>query len=69
MILFCVVLESHATCYMPSFVEIGPLVLEKNTFEGFLPYMGMTAILVSDLGFFYTDSPSLLTLHIKFGFD
>ena len=30
---------------MPSFVEIGPLVLEKKIFEGFLPYMGMAAIL------------------------
>ena len=27
------------------FMEIGPLVLEK-IFEGFLPYMGVTAILV-----------------------
>ena len=27
------------------FVEIGPLVIEK-IFEGFLPYMGMAAILV-----------------------
>ena len=33
-------------CYIPSFVEIGPPVLEKKIFEGFLPYMGMTAILV-----------------------
>ena len=31
---------------MSSFVEIGPLVLEKKIFEGFLPYMGMAAILV-----------------------
>ena len=31
--------------YMPSFLEIGPPVLEK-IFEGFLPYMGVTAILV-----------------------
>ena len=31
--------------YMPSFVEIGLPVLEK-TFEGFLPYMGVAAILV-----------------------
>ena len=28
------------------FVKIGPLVLEKKIFEGFLPYMGMAAILV-----------------------
>ena len=31
---------------MPSFVEISPRVLEKKIFEGFLPYMGMAAILV-----------------------
>ena len=30
---------------VPSFVEIGPSVPEKN-FEGFLPYMGVAAILV-----------------------
>ena len=30
---------------MPSFVKIGPQVLEK-IFEGFLPYMGVAAILV-----------------------
>ena len=32
-------------CYIPRFVEIGPLVPEK-IFEGFLPYMGVVAILV-----------------------
>ena len=31
---------------MPSFVKIGPLVLEKKIFEGFLPYMGLAATLV-----------------------
>ena len=31
---------------MPSFVEIGPPVLEKKIFDGFLLYMGMAAILV-----------------------
>ena len=31
--------------YIPSFVKIGPPVLEK-IFEGFLPYMGMAAILI-----------------------
>ena len=30
---------------MPSLVEIGPPVLEK-IFDGFIPYMGMAAILV-----------------------
>ena len=33
-------------CYIPSFVEIGQPVPEKKIFEGFLPYMGMVAILV-----------------------
>ena len=33
-------------CYIPSFVKIGRPVLEKKIFEGFLPYMGMAAILV-----------------------
>ena len=33
-------------CYIPSFVKIGPPVLEKKIFEGFLPYMCMAAILV-----------------------
>ena len=32
-------------CFMQSFVENGPQVLEK-IFEGFLPYMGMTFIFV-----------------------
>ena len=27
-------------------IEISPPVLEKNIFEGFLPYMGVAAILV-----------------------
>ena len=31
---------------MPSFIEINLLVLEKKIFEGFLPYMGIAAILV-----------------------
>ena len=33
-------------CYIPSHKVIGPLVLEKKIFEGFLPYMGVAAILV-----------------------
>ena len=33
-------------CYIPSFVEIGLLVPEKEIFKGFLPYVGMAAILV-----------------------
>ena len=31
---------------MPSFFEIEPPDSEKKIFEGFLPYMGMAAILV-----------------------
>ena len=33
-------------CYIPSFVEICLPVPEKKIFKGFLPYMGMTAIMV-----------------------
>ena len=33
-------------CYILSFMQIGPAVPEKKIFEGFLPYMGMVAILV-----------------------
>ena len=33
-------------CYIPSFVKIGLPVLEKKSFEGFLPFMGVAAILV-----------------------
>ena len=32
--------------YIPSLVEIGLPVPVKKIFEGFLPYMGMAAILV-----------------------
>ena len=32
--------------YIPSFVEISPPVPKKKIFEGFLPYMGVAAILV-----------------------
>ena len=31
---------------IPSYVEIGLPVPEKKIFEGFLPYMGLAAILV-----------------------
>ena len=33
-------------CYIPSFVEIGLPVPEKKIFKGFLPYVGMVAIVV-----------------------
>ena len=39
-------------CYIPSFVEIGLPFLEKKIFEGFLPYMGMAAILVMSPGLY-----------------
>ena len=57
---------------MPSFFAIGPPVPEKM-FEGFLPYMGMATILSwsCDLAYIYIfiDTPILLMLQIKFGFD
>ena len=37
--------RSHQ-CYIQSFVKIGPPVPERKIFEGFLPYMGVAAILV-----------------------
>ena len=37
--------RSHR-CDIPCFVEISPPVPERKIFEGFLPYMGMAAILV-----------------------
>ena len=33
-------------CYIPSFLEIGLQVSSEKIFEGFLPYMGVAAILV-----------------------
>ena len=33
-------------CYIPSFLEISLPVPEKKIFKGFLPYVGMAAILV-----------------------
>ena len=39
-------------CYIPSFVVIGPPVREK-IFEGFLPYMGVAAILVMKPASYY----------------
>ena len=67
-------------CYIPSHKVIGPLVLEKNIFEVFLPYMGVAAILVmwprpheqtfvppSHGGYFHSPKPR--RLHMKFGFD
>ena len=58
-------------CYVPSFVEIGPPVQEKNIFEGFLPYMDVAAILVMVTQMPRTNfrSPYPRRLQIKFGFD
>ena len=39
-------MDRSPRCYIPSFMEIGPPVPEKKIFEGFLPYMGVAAILV-----------------------
>ena len=58
---------------MLSFVEIDPPVLEKKIFEGFLPYVGMAAILVMwscDLDYLYTHwLPLPIDASHKFGFD
>ena len=51
---------------MPSLVEIGPAFLEKKIFEGFLPYIGIAAILVMWPGLFIN---KLVPPSIKFGFD
>ena len=65
-------------CYKASHKVIGPLVLEEKIFEGFLPYMGVAAILVRHgchLGHMIQTpqtnfhSPIPLRLHMKFGFD
>ena len=42
-------------CYIPSFVEIGPSVLEKRNVEGCLPYMGVAAM-SSDFHFLVPES-------------
>ena len=48
-------------CYIPSFMEIGPPVPEKKIFEGFLPYMSVVAIILSDFHFLVPES-----VHTKF---
>ena len=62
--------RSHQ-CYIPSFVEIGPPVLERKIFEGFFTIYGrgshfghVTSIMSINFHFFEPES-----LHIKFGFD
>ena len=57
---------------MPSFVEIGPPVLEKKIFEGFLPNIyghGGHLGHVTWIFYIHICYPFLLMLHIKFGFD
>ena len=39
-------IEWSPRCYIPSFVEIGLPVPKKKIFKGFLPYVGIAAILV-----------------------
>ena len=38
--------DNSLNCYISFFVAIGSAFPEKKIFEGFLPYMGMAAILV-----------------------
>ena len=40
-----IMMGSSLPFYIPSFKAIGLVVLEKKIFEGFLPYVGMVAIL------------------------
>ena len=58
-------------CYIPKLKVIGPLVLQKKIFVGFLPYMGMAAILVMWPRCPQTNfcSPDPWRLHLKSGFD
>ena len=56
-------------CYIPSFMKIGPPVLEKKIFEGFLPYMGMAAFMSCDQHHVNTFSiPCILKLSYKIWF-
>ena len=45
-IIFQTLLGPWLQCCIPSLRTNGPLAQEKRTFKGFLPYMGMAAILV-----------------------
>ena len=44
---FIICADPHPQCYIPSPKAIVLLVTEKKIFKGFLPYMGVVAILVS----------------------
>ena len=56
---------------MPSFVEIGPSVLEKKIFLRVFTIYGHGSHLghVTWISYLHIGSPFLLMLHIKFGFD
>ena len=59
-------------CYIPSHKVIGPLVLEKKIFEGFLIYTGRRGghlghVTETSRTNFRSSIP--LRLHMKFGFD
>ena len=57
-------------CYISSFVEISPPVLEKKIFEGFLPYMAWRPFWSCDQDAVNKfRSPYPRRLHIKFGFN
>ena len=56
---------------MLSFIEIGPAVPEKKSFEGVFIIYGHGGHLghVTRIIYIYNVYPFLLMLHIKFGFD
>ena len=55
---------------MPSFVEISPAVPEKKILSVFTIYgYGIHLGLVTRIIYIHIDSPFLLMLHIKFGFE
>ena len=58
-------------CYIPSFVEIGLPVPEKKIFEGFLPYMGVAAILGHVTSIMLINFHFLVpeSFHTKFGLE
>ena len=58
-------------CYMPSFVKIGPAVLENKIFEGFFTIYGHGGHLghVTQMPWKNFRSPYPMRLHIKFDFD
>ena len=57
-------------CQIPSFVEIGPPVLEKKIFKGFEHFLAWRPSWSCDLDHLYKLSfPFPRRLHIKFGFD